>query len=1107
MRIFFQPFPQILLLMLFTVSGYAQPMLISPFAFGGDGDNGTIVAYSAGNTSLSSIKNIPSVAGKYPNGSLIQATNGKFYGMTSESGYSEINSGVIFEYDVANNTYTKKVNFEGYNGGNPQGTLIQASNGKLYGMTMMGGSFDIGVIFEYDFVTNVFSKKFDFSVSNGYNPKGSFVQASNGKLYGMTDQGGVNGQGVIFEYDVISGVYIKKVDLSGENGINPLGSMIEASNGKLYGVAKGGTLGSGVIFEYDFISNVYTKKFDFSGVNGVNPLASLLYATNGKLYGTTQTGGANNLGVIFEYDPFNNIYIKRFEFSSTDGFYPQAPLIQASNGKLYGMTLQGGNNDEGLIFEYDITSNSYMKRVDFSKAIGRWPQSSLIEGTNGKLYGMTPSGGINDFGVIFEYEIANNVYTKKIEFNRMEGAFPAGALIQASNGKLYGTTVAGGYDGIDGERGVIYEYDLATNLYTKKIEFTSANGSNSYSSLIQASNGKLYGTTVAGGSNDGGVIFEYDFVSNVYTKKVDFTGIDGSRPISSLIQGSNGNLYGTTINGGDYGFGVIFEYNPLSGIYTKKFDFPVGDGYSNGTLLQASNGNLYGTTGFGGINGAGIIFEYNIGTDTYTKKVDLTEAEGKNPSGLIQATNGKLYGMTNSGGLNGEGVIFEYDFNSNTYTKKFDFMGTNGINPSIESLQASLFQASNGKLYGMTAYGGANNKGVIFEYDFLNNVFSKKIDLSLATGFGSSGSFVEVLPVVSLPSPVISSPTGTYPEPISVSITCTNPSATIYYTTSGNLPVIGTGFTKVYSGPFQQIQSGTIRAMAVLSGLPNSKITTSFITITNPGIAANPVISPGSGSYAGAQTITLSTTTSGASIYYTTNGNAPLFGVPNSFTKLYSSPFQINSTATIRAVAVKSGLENSAVSVANIIITNPTALAATPIISPSTGIYAGSQNVSVSCATLGATIYYTTSGNTPVIGAGFTKVYSGSFNIASSTTVRAMATAPGMLNSAVAVSFITIGPGRVAVNEGFDEEMSEAIPTKKLRAYPNPTSDVVNLVSSELLENARVEVFGSIGQSVLKMEVAKLENERLSLFSLPTGIYSLKITATGFEENIRILKQ
>ncbi|HPH84954.1 MAG TPA: Ig-like domain-containing protein, partial [Ferruginibacter sp.] len=488
----------------------------------------------------------------------------------------------------------------------------------------------LGVLFEYDAVNNVYTKKFDFSTPNGVYPEGSLIETANGKLYGMTPGGGANNQGVLFEYDVSINVYTKKVDYSFLNGINPYSSMIKASNGKLYGLTLlGGANNQGVLFEYDANSNVYSKRFDFSSTNGSNPRGSLMEAVNGKLYGMTQNGGVNASGVLFEYNMTNNSYSKKFDFSPSNASSPFGSLIEASNSKLYGMTNQGGVNGLGVLFEYNTSNNVYIKKHDFSSANGSNPRGSLIEASNGKLYGMTVVGGASNQGVLFEYDANINSYTKKFDFSAPNGIYPEGSLIEASNGKLYGMTSGGGTNGL----GVLFEYDVNSTVYTKKYDFSTANGSNPRGSLIEVTNGKLYGMTYGGGASNQGVLFEYDVNSNVYTKKYDFSGNDGNNPTGSLVKANNGKLYGMTSGGGTTGFsGVLFEYDATSNVFSKKFDFDFFKGSTpQGSLSKAANGKLYGMTSGGGTNGWGVLFEYDANSNIYTKKFEFSGATGYRP--------------------------------------------------------------------------------------------------------------------------------------------------------------------------------------------------------------------------------------------------------------------------------------------------------------------------------------------------------------------------------------------------------------------------------------------------------------------------------------------
>jgi uncharacterized repeat protein (TIGR03803 family) len=674
--------------------------------------------------------------GSTPLGDLVQASNGKFYGMTSNGEATD--NGVLFSYDPGTLVYTRLVNFLGTtNGANPAGALCLASNNKLYGMTQFGGTNNMGVLFEFDPAGNTFTKKIDFSgAANGSSPTGSLIQAANGKLYGLTQTGGANGLGVVFEYNPLTAVLSKKADFNGASlGANPAGSLIVASQ-KLYGLASaGGANGLGTIFVYDPATSILTNTFSFDGAaHGSSPFGSLLLGTSGKLYGLTSVGGANSLGCLFDYDTLSKACTIRASFDGAAlGSTPKGSLLQASNGKMYGMAYDGGANGLGDIFEYNPITFALANQLDFSgTSNGANPASSLILGLDGKLWGMTSAGGLNGNGIIFQFDFSNSTLLDKADFNSaLGGANPISSLIKANNGKLYGMTTAGGSNGI----GVLFEFDTATSTYTKKVDFNGAgNGFSPNGALLLASNGLLYGLTSGGGANNMGVLFEYNPASSTFTKKFDFSGVpDGASPFGTLIETSPGLLYGMTSLGGANNIGVIFSYTITSGALSKKIDF---SGSSNGStpygsLVKAAGGKLYGMTNLGGTNNMGVLFVYDPGTGICTKKVDLDAATlGANPNGsLVQAANGKLYGLTSTGGTNVLGTVIEYDTTSGLCIKKLDLAGaTTGNNP-----QGTFVLAYNKKLYATTVLGGSLNQGIILEFDPATGTGVKKQDFQPAT--------------------------------------------------------------------------------------------------------------------------------------------------------------------------------------------------------------------------------------------------------------------------------------------------------------------------------------------------------------------------------------
>lgn len=684
-------------------------------------------------------------------GTLIQATDGKLYGMTETGGMYK--GGLIFRYDPTDSSYTKCYDFKYETGHTPRGSLMQASNGLFYGMTFSGGTGSNGVLFSFDPVTSVYIPLINFAgSSNGMHPYGGLIQASDGNLYGVTAEGGIYGVGVLFQFNPVTNVFIKKHDFVGSSGSQPVADLIQAVDGMLYGVTQLGGLGSvGVVYRFDLTTSVYTKVADFStGSTGASPYG-LVQATDGKMYGVTQTGGTLGFGVLYQFDPVTLLLVNKYNFGGiATGDFPMSRLIQHPNGNLYGTAGAGGVNNKGTVYEFDPVGGVFVKMVDFdgvSKGCNPW--SGLLLASDGQLYGMTNSGGTFNTGALFRIHPTTFAFSKRFDFGVVEyGHEPRGSLVRASDGLLYGMTYKGGVN----DAGIIFRYDPITLVYTKLFDFDPVpSGKYPTGSLVQAPDGKLYGMTNRGGTNDYGVIFQFDPVSLTYVKKLDFSTVSSGRwPIGSLMLAANGKLYGTSEIGGTNGYGVLFEFNPVNSVFTKKCDFgtPGVIGKNpQGTLMQASNGKLYGMTRYGGLSyNKGVIFEYDYVSNGYVRVHEFSGAVGGSDAAdaLVEAPDGNLYGMTNSGGQYGNGVLFQFNPLSNTFVKKVDF-GSNygGGNP-----YGSLLMASDGNLYGATYSSGINGFGVIFRYDYVSNVYTKTFDFNGPGGMNPYYmSFVEV-PVV-----------------------------------------------------------------------------------------------------------------------------------------------------------------------------------------------------------------------------------------------------------------------------------------------------------------------------------------------------------------------
>ena len=205
----------------------------------------------------------------------------------------------------------------------------------------------------------------------------------------------------MFEYDYLNDtcpniIYFDRYTI----GADPNGDLLQASNGKLYGMTNSGNTNYGTLFEYEISTNTFTTLIDFNIANGALPFGSLIQANNGKLYGLTTFGGTYNYGVLFEYDTLSGVLTKKVDFDSiTTGSHPYGSLIQASNGKLYGVTTSGGSNNYGVLFEYNITDDTLINKFNFDSINGRNSHGTLMEASDGNLYGMTWEGGTHDMGV------------------------------------------------------------------------------------------------------------------------------------------------------------------------------------------------------------------------------------------------------------------------------------------------------------------------------------------------------------------------------------------------------------------------------------------------------------------------------------------------------------------------------------------------------------------------------------------------------------------------------------------------------------------------------------------------------------------------------------
>jgi uncharacterized repeat protein (TIGR03803 family) len=330
--------------------------------------------------------------------------------------------------------------------------------------------------------------------------------------------------GTLMEYDVNTNTLTNKKDfIFSLEGAYPAGNVV-LNNGKLYGATNGGSFNLGTLFQYDLSGAIYNKIIDFVGSNGAT-VGNLIKHPDGKIYILTKGGNAG--GTILRYDPATGNSSTLYTFdNSNDGQSPQNMML-ASNNKLYGVTIAGGQTSNGVIFEFDPSTNTYTKKVDVnSSATGAGP-SRLTEGPDGKLYCTMAYGGTAFVGVIFSFDLATGTDTHVSSFDLTTGSAPRGN-IAFSGGKLYGLAQSGGAN----NKGTIYEMDLATGTITKKLDL------NSYvydQGFVTGPNGKLLGFFADGGAAKKGSLFEYDPLANSLNNVLEFNGTNGANPAGDLL--------------------------------------------------------------------------------------------------------------------------------------------------------------------------------------------------------------------------------------------------------------------------------------------------------------------------------------------------------------------------------------------------------------------------------------------------------------------------------------------------------------------------------------------------------------------------------------------
>jgi uncharacterized repeat protein (TIGR03803 family) len=435
-------------------------------------------------------------------------------------------------------------------------------------------------------------------------------------------------------------------------------------------------------------AQTFSVIYNFAITDPYNPPAQglIVQGHDGNLHTTSKFGPYPDTGAVFTVSP-SGALTTNFGFSDTgtEGDYPLSGLTLVTDGNYYGTTQSAGTNGGGTIFK--ITSGGTLTTLYNFGTIksplveGLYPDSPPVQGRDGNYYGTTPDSndGIND-GVAYKITSAGK-YTVLYQFKFATGTNgynPLSPLILGSDGNFYGTTAAGGPPLSSPCYGSVYScgtvYKMTTSgKVTFLYDFIQSSGAGPVGPLVQGTDGNFYGTAAYGGDANGdGVVFKLTS-SGKYTNLHTFDGTDGKTPTAGLVQASDGNLYGVTSGGGANGIGTLFKIT-MAGVFTKLIDFTTTDGSTpQVTLVQHTDGILYGEAELGGKNGLGTFYSYNATLPAFIRPL-VSYGKVTNVIGILGQ------GFTGTTAVTFNGVSASFSISSDTYlTVTVPSLATAGI--------------------------------------------------------------------------------------------------------------------------------------------------------------------------------------------------------------------------------------------------------------------------------------------------------------------------------------------------------------------------------------------------------------------------------------------
>ena len=533
---------------------------------GGSSNRGTVFKLNKDGTGFSLLRSFTGTNGdgRHPCASLLLASDNRLYGSTRLGGSS--NWGTIFGLAQDGGGYGVIGTFTNAVGGrHPQALLVEGSDGALYGTTHLGGESNLGTIFKLarDGSGGVSElNSFSGVDANGANPEAGLLRGNDGLLYGTTYRGGANNYGTLFRAtEAGTGLAIlHEFSLSGGDGSFAT-RVFQASDDRLYGITEGGGSNDlGTVFRMTTNAQEATLLHHFTRANadGNHP-TRLAEATDGWLYGATYSGGASNLGTVFKLAKDGSSYVVLKSFSGPDGANPFG-LTPAADGRLFGTTYRGGTNQNGVAFALNADGTDYavLRQFTGTNGDGASPGAALVTGPDGVLFGATYGGGTSNWGTLFRLGTDGGNYTVLKRFEGgSNGWGPWGGFVLSLDGALHGTTAG---DAANPDRGgAVFQIDTNGSNYRVLHNFDRADFP--AAGLLETPNGLLYGTAEYGGTNAQGSIYTLNRDGGDFTELFTLATDDGgSRPQGGLTVGRFGVLSGTTVGGGAMGLGTAFAF-------------------------------------------------------------------------------------------------------------------------------------------------------------------------------------------------------------------------------------------------------------------------------------------------------------------------------------------------------------------------------------------------------------------------------------------------------------------------------------------------------------------------------------------------------------------